>query len=282
MSYAFDLARNLGIRRILVLADLLADRRTVESQRDEESIIWVVRGESLPARSSRKRGDARVVIPDTGLDRMEQVKLGLILATFNGVVSAEESVVCLTGAAGSKRLDNLLIANPRRDFPFFADRKLSPTSERYSSRVFMRLLEIALRFAVEGREGKPIGTIFVLGDPGEIADHLRPLILNPLAGHPRKSRRIEDPEVFETLRELASLDGAFVVDTRGVVEQAGVYLDARVTKKVEVGEGLGARHTAAAALTASKDVVALVLSESSGTVTVFAGGTIVMQIHRQT
>lgn len=280
VSYAFDLARNLEISRLLVLADLLQDRRTVESQRDRESIIWVVGGDGRSSEVPKKRGDCCIEIPAAGVGRMDQVKLGLIMAVLSNAIGPEESVVCLTGVAGSKRLDSLLIANAKRDFPWFAQRKVELASSLFRSQEFARLLEIALRFANEGREGKPIGTIFVLGDPEELADHTRPLILNPCEGHLRKSRQIQNAEFLETMRELASLDGAFIVDRRGVVESAGVYLHAPVTKKVEVPSGLGARHTAAAALTAKTSSIAIVISESSGTVTVFSEGASIMQIHR--
>jgi DNA integrity scanning protein DisA with diadenylate cyclase activity len=174
----------------------------------------------------------------------------------------------------------LLIANPKRDFPWFAEHKIDLASKLFSSREFARLLEIAMRFAVEGREGKSIGSIFVLGDPEELRAYLRPLILNPCEGHPRKVRQIHDIEFFETLRELASLDGAFIVDRRGVVESAGVYLDAPVTKKISVGKGLGARHTAAAAMSAKCAAIAIVVSESSGTVSVYNDGAATLQIQR--
>ncbi len=59
---------------------------------------------------------------------------------------------------------------------------------------------------------------------------------------------LSNQQLLESLRELASLDGAIIVDRRGVVESAGVYLDAPLTKAVKVDSGLGARHTAAAAI----------------------------------
>jgi DNA integrity scanning protein DisA with diadenylate cyclase activity len=146
--------------------------------------------------------------------------------------------------------------------------------------VFARVLDIALRFAVEGREGKPIGTTFVLGEPSQLEKHTRALILNPFAGHARKARNVHSAELVESLRELASLDGAFIIDGKGVVEQAAVYLDAPLSKQVKVPKGLGARHTAAAAVSSAADAVSIVISESSGIVTVFARGAVVLEIGR--
>ncbi len=58
-------------------------------------------------------------------------------------IALDESVVCLTGVAGSKRLDTLVIANPRRDFPWFRKRDLEATKAVVGSREFGRLIDIA-------------------------------------------------------------------------------------------------------------------------------------------
>ena len=278
VSYAFDLARQLGISKILVLADLLQDRRSIETLRKDEKIIWVVRGEGAAEQIEKVKGDSYVEIPETEVGRMDQVKLGLIMSVLNGAIDVDESLVCLTGVAGSKRLDNLLIANPGRDFPGFAGRSFESSDSLLASSQFARLLDIALRFGKEGREGKPIGTTFVLGDPDAMERFSRPLIMNPLKGHGKKVRNIQNAEFLETLRELASLDGAFIVGEGGVVESAGVYLDAPLTKSVTVPKGLGARHTAAAAVSAKADAVAIVVSESSGTISVFSQGSAILEI----
>ena len=280
IRYAFDLARNLEISRLLVLADLLQDRHTVDNHRQEESLIWVVRGDHSDAPVDKRAGDHLVEIPETQVGRMNQVKIGLVMAVLSGAVDVDESIICLTGAAGSKRLDMMMIANPKRDFPWFARHRFNGDREGLVSRVFASLLDIALKFASEGREGKPLGAIFVLGDPSALKKYMRPLILNPFRGHPRKARQIENPELVESLRELASLDGALVVDRQGVVEYAGMYLNAPLTKAVDVGKGLGARHTAAAAISARDSTVAIAISESSGTVTVFSQGAPVLEIPR--
>ena len=103
-----------------------------------------------------------------------------------------------------------------------------------------QILDIALRFAAQGREGKPIGTIFVLGALGQVSPFLRQLILNPFEGHSPESRNIHNPDFLETLREFAAMDGAFVVNHKGNVEFGGTYIDAPATE-AKLREGLGAR-----------------------------------------
>lgn len=280
VRFGFELAREVGIDKVLVLSELVRDRRLVEKHRENETLIWVTQNEKPETHGDH---EYYVEMPQYETDRISQLTMGLIVAVLHGVVEVSESVVCLTGVSGSKRLDNLLIANPQRDFPWFSRHPPDDKPPALNDlRELIRLIEIALHFASEGREGKPIGTIFVLGDPEKLAPHLRPLILNPLAGHKRKTRSIHDPEFLETLRELAALDGAFVVDSRGVVETAGTYLDAPVTKKVHVPKGLGARHIAGAALTAATDATTIVISESSGKITVFCRGEEVMSFDGRT
>lgn len=275
---AFELARKMELSTMLVRADLVQDRRLVERHRDGEKIIWLVRGEQgLDGLETTPR-DIFVEVPEGSLGRLAQVTVGLTAAVLRKEIDVDESVVCLTGMAGSNRLDNLLVANPGRDFAWFRERKMKSGSGRMASEEGIRLLEIALKFAREGREGKPIGTIFVLGGPRALARYTRPMILNPLKGHPPKVRSIHNPDFMETMRELAAMDGAFIVDTRGIVAKACMYLDAPVTKAVQVKEGLGARHTAAAAISTRANAVAITVSESSGKVTVYAGGSTVLEL----
>jgi DNA integrity scanning protein DisA with diadenylate cyclase activity len=271
VSAAFELARALEISKLLVLADQLRDVRMVEKHREEERVIWLSRSGDLPIADESL--DVVLCLPKTPLSRMGQMNLGLLLAVLNRHVTLDESLLFLSGVAGSERLDTLLIVNPRRDFPWFQQHDIQQDNGLVATRELARVLEVALLLAAEGREGHPVGTIFVLGEPEELAPHLRQLILNPCEGHPKRDRSIHDPELTETLRELAALDGAIVVSTNGVVESAGTYLAAPARrKKARLAAGLGARHAAAAAITAETDAVAVVVSSSSGKVTVFHRG----------
>lgn len=275
---SFDLARSLSISTLIVQADELRDIRFVEKLREEELVIWLTRQErELPLADKRK--NKILSVPDVALTRMSQLKIGMLLAILNEHVELDESVLCLSGVAGSERLDTMMIANARRDFPWFRRQRVEDAQESIATRELVRLIDIAMRFASEGREGKPIGTMFVLGNTSELNGYFRQLILNPCEGHPQKLRNIHDGGFLESIREFAALDGAFVVNNRGVVESAGTYIDAPVPK-ARVRSGFGARHTAAAGITASADAIAVVVSESSGTVTVFHDGKTILELEK--
>ena len=139
-----------------------------------------------------------------------------------------------------------------------------------------QVVSLAVEIAREGREGRKIGTLFVVGDSGEVMRRSKPMILDPLQGHPEEDRRIEDPNVRETIKELAQLDGAFVVSNAGVVLSAARYIDA-ASGSLDVPLGLGSRHMAGASISRQTDAVAVVVSESS-MVRMFDDGELVSEI----
>jgi diadenylate cyclase len=143
----------------------------------------------------------------------------------------------------------------------------------YHRDVVRAALTLALEIAREGREGKRIGTLFTIGHPDRVLASSRLLILDPLAGHAPRSTHVSDPRLRGTLKALAQLDGAFVIDEDGTVVSAGRYLDAP-TAGVEIPLGLGTRHLTAAAASKHFDVVTVAVSEAS-IVRVFWRGEIV-------
>jgi diadenylate cyclase len=145
-----------------------------------------------------------------------------------------------------------------------------------NTRTLRKVVDLAVEIAREGREGRKIGTLFVVGDSDEVLRRSRPLILDPLHGHPEHTKRIDDPDVRETLKELAQLDGAFVVSDGGVVLSGARYLDA-VSESLMVPLGLGSRHVAAASVSKQTGAVAVAVSESS-TVRMFDDGEMVSEI----
>ena len=152
----------------------------------------------------------------------------------------------------------------------------SERKRKVDTQVLEQAVALAVEIAREGREGRKIGTLFVVGDSEEVLRRSRPMILDPLHGHPEESKRIDDPDVRETLKELAQLDGAFVVSEEGVVVSAARYIDA-VSESLNVPLGLGSRHVAGASVSKQTNAVAIVVSESS-TVRMFDDGELVSEI----
>ena len=142
--------------------------------------------------------------------------------------------------------------------------------------VLEQTVSLAVEIAREGREGRKIGTLFVVGDSGAVIKRSKPLILDPLHGHPDESKQIENPDVRETIKELAQLDGAFLISNAGVVLSAARYIDA-ASDSLDLPLGLGSRHMAGASISRQTRAVAVVVSESS-MVRMFDDGELVSEI----
>ena len=150
-----------------------------------------------------------------------------------------------------------------------AERKVSPQT-------LEEVLTLAVEISREGREGRKVGTIFVVGDSEAVLRHSKCLILDPLYGHPAERKRIDDLDVRETVKELAQLDGAFVVSDDGVVLSSARYLDTFL-EGITIPLGLGSRHLAGASISRRTHAVAVVVSQSS-VVRVFDDGELVSEI----
>ena len=146
----------------------------------------------------------------------------------------------------------------------------------YDPEVLEPLIELAVEIAREGREGRRIGTLFTLGDEKAVLAKSRSLILDPLSGHAESLRHVSDLNLRGTIKELAQLDGAFVVSRGGVFLSACRYLDA-VASEADVPMGLGSRHIAAANISAVTNAVGIVVSESS-VIRLFCHGKLVGEI----
>ena len=190
-----------------------------------------------------------------------------------------DTVLCMTGISGSQVLDSLFVTEVGEEFELFAAEGAEEIPSHVRNEVFERVLDLAVSLGIEGREGRPVGTIFVLGDTDEVLRHSEQLILNPFRGYPEAERNILDPALAETIKEFSTLDGAFVVRDDGVVETAGRFLRSTIPGR-PLPSGLGARHKSAAAVTAATDAVALAISESTGNVTIFEHGKILFEIQR--
>ena len=153
---------------------------------------------------------------------------------------------------------------------------ITPDADAVSVGVLQAVTELAIEIAREGREGRRIGTLFTVGAEDDVLRRSRCLILDPLSGHPPSARRIDDPSLRETVKELAQLDGGFIVSADGFVVSACRYFEASLPAH-DQPLGLGTRHLAGASISAATGTIAVVVSESS-VVRLYAGGSLLTEI----
>jgi DNA integrity scanning protein DisA with diadenylate cyclase activity len=137
--------------------------------------------------------------------------------------------------------------------------------------VMSAVLRLALNIAIEGREGRPIGTAFIMGDPEKILAHSYQAIINPYKGQIEEDCDIKNENNWESIKEIAQIDGVFVINETGHVVSAGRYLNINTASNNLPG-GMGGRHLATAAITLDIPVIGVTVSESGGVVRVFRDG----------
>jgi PAS domain S-box-containing protein len=143
--------------------------------------------------------------------------------------------------------------------------------------VFETVFNICLEIAKEGREGKKVGTAFVIGDTENVLSKSRQLILNPFAGHRIEDRMITNHDIRENIKELAQLDGAFVIRGDGLIEAAARYITID-TSAVGIAKGLGTRHSSVAGITLVTKAIGIVVSQSGGKISIFRDGQVLQEI----
>ncbi len=146
-----------------------------------------------------------------------------------------------------------------------------------SEQVFEAVLKIAIEVSSEGREGRTIGTAFIIGDTANVMDKSRQLVFNPFEGHKREERLITEPETHNNIKEFAQLDGVFVISSDGVVEASGRYITID-TGMVKIQRGFGTRHSSVAAMTQVTDSIGIVVSQSGGVIRIFKHGKVAANV----
>src|SRR5437763_1144704 len=139
------------------------------------------------------------------------------------------------------------------------------------------VVDLATEIGREGREGKPVGTLMVVGDTKKVMSMARPQNFNPFRGYSEPERDVRDRKVREQIKEIAQLDGAIIIQREGIAVAACMYIDAPA-EGITLSKGLGSRHWAAAAISRKTKAVAIAVSQSSGTVRIFLNGEVVLRI----
>jgi hypothetical protein len=275
---ACALAEKTNAGCLLVMAEQIADFGFVSNHSASCSTLLAIN----PRRELAAPDvpfDHVVEIPLRGLKPHDALDFALLMAVSRGMVEQHDRVVCLYGSADASRLDTIRVLDVGKDLRIPLSLRDELESGEIDFQVLLRVFTLATELAREGREGKPLGTLFVLGDYEHVREYCHQMVINPFKGYGDEEKNILDPSLAETVKEFAHIDGAFIVRGDGVIMAAGSFIRAD-----EMGDrmdgGLGARHTAGQAITASTKALSLVLSESTGTLTLYKNGGCMLTLKR--
>jgi diadenylate cyclase len=265
-------ARGAGCRAIMVFGDTFVGGIGPGAWFPKAKTLLVTRNHvELDDESASDRAVEVIQVRSFSNQRMAQMRAAVFVALSRGIVSFNDRLCCVGGLTGSNQFDTVVVLDVEREFHTLLGGHTELLPLDVKPEVLERVLGIAMELGVEGREGRPVGCLFVLGDTGRVERLTKPLVLNPFYGYKEEDRNILNPFMDETVKEFSSIDGAFVIRGDGVVSSAGSLLQAADSDHV-LPSGLGSRHAAAAAVSVATDCVSIVVSSSTGQVTLFRRG----------
>ena len=273
-----DLAYKVKADLVLIVTDSTVTRKAVEDLNRSVQVLIVTSSDRF-LRGVEASGVWRIHY-DANVDdisHFERVRTGIVLGMEGGYIRRGSRLVCLTGMVDRRGLDSVVVVDTSRGFEGYHPDNIVELAGDLPIEVVRSLLDIAVDFGREGREGDPLGTLFVMGDADKVLRHSRPMTFDPFRGYSEREKNVTNPDIREGIKEVALMDGAFIIQEDGVILTAGRYISSDV-KGLLLPKGLGARHVAAASITKNTRAIALAVSETSGTVRAFRRGEIVLRV----
>ncbi len=283
---AFRIASKVKAKALVIHADPLDDLIFKDRIPKNQNILLVGR---TKGRKFEINGDdttnlafhakSTIILPRIQVTRIALIKLATTLALSQDIINPGDKIVFCVGPTNAGALDLIHIVDTSRESDIITGKGITKLAEAVKPELFQTVLNLVVELADKGREGKPVGTIFVVGDHEKVLQLSKQMIMNPFKGYEEEDRNIMSSSIKETVREFSAMDGAFIIGDEGTILTAGRYLGAAIDEST-LPRGLGSRHIAAAGITALTKSIAFVISESSGDVRIFKDGKILMHIEK--
>ncbi|WP_375604680.1 DNA integrity scanning protein DisA nucleotide-binding domain protein [Isosphaera pallida] len=278
LSIAVESVNRLGCEAVLVLPPAMMDWSGLRALADAAPIPLLVAPASLRhVEAARNAGLMVLEVEPTESAIQERIILALLEAISLDLLKAGAQVVAVYDGFDSDSLDSMTVIRLGEHLERFTARDLRALETTVPLETLKAVIDVAVEIGREGREGKEVGTLIVVGDARNVLKRSRSLVFDPFKGYRRKDRNLRDPKVREAIKEIAQLDGGFIVSRDGTVESACRLIDAPFTG-LSLPKGLGTRHWAGAAITKVTHSIAVVVSQSTGVVRLFKQGEMILRI----
>lgn len=208
---------------------------------------------------------------------LERLQHALLEAVADGFLKSNGDVIALYSGFEHQKIDSISHIRLDDRLKRLTTRDLQRLESSVPLKSLKTVIDLAGQIGQEGREGKKVGTIFVVGDTRKVLQHCKDSGFDPMKGYKREVRNLSDAKVREDLKEIAQMDGAFVVSPEGYVERSRQILEVSHAD-LTLSKGLGSRHWAAAGISQITKAIGIVVSQSTGTVRLFQNGETVLRI----
>jgi DNA integrity scanning protein DisA with diadenylate cyclase activity len=277
-TFAVGMTETAGVDAILLLLDGTADWQRLRNMAGSDKVKLLAASDTAEQLAGAKEAgleSIRLDMPDSPV--YERLTQAVLEAVADDLLAPGSCVAVLYSGFDSETIDSLSVINLDEHLNRLTGRDLRQLETRVPLDTLKIVVDLAIEIGRDGREGKPVGTLFVVGDSRKVLVCSRPAGFDPVKGYSRKDRNLDDPRVREGIKEIAQMDGAIIVSADGTVEATCRYLDCSAAD-VTLSKGLGARHWAAAAISRATNAVAVTVSQSNGTVRIFQNGETVLRI----
>jgi len=270
------LAKSSDADAVLLLVENHADWKAIKDTADGVKIIVALESAEGVAEAVAA-GMNSVFVEMSEMPVYDKISQTLLKSISEEQLAPGSRVAALYSGFEAGSLDSISIIDLDDHLGRLTVRDLQQLGTRVPLDTLQTVVNLALEIGREGREGKPVGTFFVVGDSARVRKMCHVTGFDPVKGYSRKERNLKSSRVREGIKEIAQMDGAIIVAADGTVEAAAQYVDASAAD-ITLSKGLGARHWAAAAISRATKAVAVAVSESSGTVRIFQNGEVVLRI----
>ncbi len=282
LQTACHLVRSLPADAILLLTETNLDWNDVLDKLEGCRLFIAAQDGLLPEQIRAHPGLTVLDIDPGPTPTQERMSLALLEAVRSDKLHPGAHVVTLyngieVGADMADHIDSLSVIHLGEHLERLTSKDLRKLDTHVPLETLRAVVDLATEIGQEGREGKPIGTLFVVGDTRKVLTMAHAINFNPFRGYPPGERDVRDPKVREQIKDIAQMDGAILIRRDGVAEAACMYIDA-LAEGITMSKGLGSRHWAGAAISRKTKAVAVAISQSSGAVRIFQNGEVVLRI----
>jgi DNA integrity scanning protein DisA with diadenylate cyclase activity len=261
---------------LLVMLDGPTDWEKLKVSGGNEAILVAADSEEQ-LQGAREAGLQTVVLDMHDSPVLERITQALLEAVADDLLAPGANVVAVYSGFEAATIDSASLIRMDEHLVRLSARDLRQLETSVPLDTLKTVVDLAVDIGREGREGKPVGAMFVVGDTRKVLQHCHPAGFDPVKGYSRDERNLRDPKVRESMKDIAQLDGAFIVAPDGTVEKSCQIVDA-THANLTLSKGLGSRHWAAAAISKCTHAIAIVVSESTGTVRLFQNGEVILRI----
>ena len=278
VSSAIALLQARNADALLILLDGSTDwKRIVELTGEMSKPVIVALDSQEDLEGASEAGLKTVALNKEKAPLLERLQHALLEAAADELIRTNGEVVALYRGFQQNRLDSISHLQLDERMRRLTSRDLQMLESRVPLQTIKVVVDLAAQIGREGREGKAVGTLFVVGDTRKVMEHSNDSGVDPFRGYNKKHRNLLDARVQEDAKEIAQLDGAFLIGSDGVIERSRQMLEV-THEDLTMTKGLGARHWAAAAITRKTKAISVVVSQSTGTVRLYQDGNLVMRI----